>query len=167
MDVSVQYNGGFLADIILLALCYYHRGTQLNVMKMFCLCSLCTHVNVLTILPLSGGCSEGLDAFGFFFKQQQSVNPFYCPVTTHRFSYFLLFQVDIVCLFVSPLRPMGLNVLGYRSHLLKRGHLACGHEIFSHLSPVLAYDFLSRCKFSTLTPRQSLVELCFPLRKPI
>ena len=36
----VQYNGGLLPDIILLNQCYYHRGTRLNVMKRFCLCSL-------------------------------------------------------------------------------------------------------------------------------
>ena len=29
---SVQYNGGFLPDIILLTRCYYYRGTRLNVM---------------------------------------------------------------------------------------------------------------------------------------
>ena len=41
IDVSsVQYNGGFLPDIILLTQCYYHRGNRLNAMKRFCLCSL-------------------------------------------------------------------------------------------------------------------------------
>ena len=35
INISVQYNGGFLLDIILLTQCYYHRGTRLNVMKMF------------------------------------------------------------------------------------------------------------------------------------
>ena len=39
--VSVQYNGGLLPDIILLTQCYYHnRGTRLNAMKRFCICSL-------------------------------------------------------------------------------------------------------------------------------
>ena len=33
MNVSVQYNGGLLPDIILLTQCYYHRGTHLNAMK--------------------------------------------------------------------------------------------------------------------------------------
>ena len=41
--VSVQYNGGLLPDIILLTQCYYHRGTLLNAMKRFCLCSLLSH----------------------------------------------------------------------------------------------------------------------------
>ena len=39
IHVSVQYNGRFLPDIIMLTLCYYHQGIQLNVMK-FCLGSL-------------------------------------------------------------------------------------------------------------------------------
>ena len=41
INVSVQYNGGFLPDIILLTQGYnYHRGTRLNAMKRFSLCSL-------------------------------------------------------------------------------------------------------------------------------
>ena len=36
INVSVQYDGGFLPDIILLTQCYYHRGgTRLNAMKGF------------------------------------------------------------------------------------------------------------------------------------
>ena len=35
-----QYNGGLLPDITLLTQCYYHRGTRLNAMKRFCICSL-------------------------------------------------------------------------------------------------------------------------------
>ena len=44
-----------------------------------------------------------------------------------------------------------------------------------HLSPVLAYDFLSRCKFNTLTPRQTIMadfyslalsHFSLPVRKP-
>ena len=31
--VSVQYNGGFLPDILLLTQCYYHRGTRLNAIR--------------------------------------------------------------------------------------------------------------------------------------
>ena len=63
-----QYNGGFLPGIILLAQCYYHGGTRLNTMKRFCICSLLSHLNVLTFSPLTGECSEGLGAFRFFFK---------------------------------------------------------------------------------------------------
>ena len=51
-------------------------------------------------------------------------------------------------------------------------HPACGHKGPSHLSPVHALQcFLSRCKFSTLTTRQPMVEFYlltfprFPLRK--
>ena len=73
----------------------------------------------------------------------------------------------LLYVFVSHLRPMGLNVLGYHSHLLQRCHPAYGHEGSFHLSPVLAllysYFFL-RCKVSTLTTRQPLTR--FPLRKP-
>ena len=70
INLSVQYSCGFLPDIIMPTLCYYHRGTQLNAMKRFCLCSLRSHFNVLTFPPpLSGGCSEALDAFSCFFKK--------------------------------------------------------------------------------------------------
>ena len=41
INVHVQYNGGLLPDIILLLTqCYLHRGTCLNAMKRFCICSL-------------------------------------------------------------------------------------------------------------------------------
>ena len=39
-NVSVQYNGGLLPDIVLLTQCYYHRGTRLSATKKFFLCSL-------------------------------------------------------------------------------------------------------------------------------
>ena len=53
LNVSVQYNGRLLPDIILLlAQCYFHRGTRLNVMERFCICSLLSHlINVLTPPP--------------------------------------------------------------------------------------------------------------------
>ena len=38
-------------------------------MKRFCICSLWSHLNVLIFSPLTGGCSEGLGAFRFLFKQ--------------------------------------------------------------------------------------------------
>ena len=40
INISVQYNGGLLPDIILLTQGCYHRGTRLNAMKRFCICSL-------------------------------------------------------------------------------------------------------------------------------
>ena len=69
-----QYNGGLLPCIILLTQQrYYHRETHSNAMKRFCTCSLWwSHLNVLTFSPLTGGCSEVLDAFRFFFKQLSS-----------------------------------------------------------------------------------------------
>ena len=66
INISVHYNGGLLPGIILLPQCYYHRETRLNAMKRFCICSLRSHLNVLTFFPLAGGCSDGLDAFRFF-----------------------------------------------------------------------------------------------------
>ena len=35
INVSVQYDGGFLPDIILSTQCYHHRGIRLNAMKRF------------------------------------------------------------------------------------------------------------------------------------
>ena len=50
-----MYNGGLLPDIILLTQCYYHWVSRLNAMKMFCLCSLLSHLlSVLTFSPLCG-----------------------------------------------------------------------------------------------------------------
>ena len=41
INVMVQYNGAFFPDIILWTQCYLlHRGTCLNAMKRFCICSL-------------------------------------------------------------------------------------------------------------------------------
>ena len=45
--ISVQYNDGFLPDIKLLTLCYYHLGTLLNDMKRSCPGSLCSRLNAL------------------------------------------------------------------------------------------------------------------------
>ena len=67
INVSVQYNGGLLPDIILFTQCHFHWGIRLNAMKRFCLCSLRCHLNVLTFFPLTEGCSESLDESRFFF----------------------------------------------------------------------------------------------------
>ena len=40
VNVSVQYHGGLLPDFILLTQGHHHRGTRLNAMKRFCICSL-------------------------------------------------------------------------------------------------------------------------------
>ena len=37
INVSVQYNGGLLPDMMLLTQCYYHRGSRLNTVKRFCI----------------------------------------------------------------------------------------------------------------------------------
>ena len=56
INVTVQYNNGLLPDIMLLAQCYYHRGTRLNAMKRLCRCSLSSHLlNVLTFFPSDWG----------------------------------------------------------------------------------------------------------------
>ena len=55
INVSVQYNGGLLPDIILLTRCYFHRGTRLYAMKRFCICSLWSHLNALTFPPPDWG----------------------------------------------------------------------------------------------------------------
>ena len=70
--ISLQHNGGFLPGTILFTQCYYHGGTRLNAMKRFCICSLRSHLNTLTFFPLTGGCSEGLEAFGFFLNRPAS-----------------------------------------------------------------------------------------------
>ena len=55
INVSVQCNGGLLPDIILLTQGYYNRGTHLSAMKRFCVCSLRSHLNVLTFFPPDWG----------------------------------------------------------------------------------------------------------------
>ena len=61
INVNVQYNGGFLPDIILWTQCYLHRGTCLNDMKRFCICSLLIPPKRFDIFsPITGGCSESL-----------------------------------------------------------------------------------------------------------
>ena len=79
INVSVQYNGGLLPDIILLIQCYFHRGTRFNAMKRFCiyLQSLISPKRFDIFSPLTGGCSEGLGAFWLFFKQQQQFRFFF------------------------------------------------------------------------------------------
>ena len=60
----VQYNGGFLPDILLSTQCCLHRGTCLNAMKRFCICSLLIPSKRFDIFPpITGGCSEGLGVF--------------------------------------------------------------------------------------------------------
>ena len=51
INVSVQYNGGLLHDIILLTRCD-RVGDPFDTMKSFCPYSQCPHLNILTIFPL-------------------------------------------------------------------------------------------------------------------
>ena len=49
INISVQYNGGFLPDIILLTQGYYHRGTRLNTMyRLVFIAYIC---NSILLLP--------------------------------------------------------------------------------------------------------------------
>ena len=62
---------GSLPDIIMLTLCSYHGGTGDPMKSHEEVLSLqpCSQLNVLTTFPLSGGCSESLDAFRLVFIQ--------------------------------------------------------------------------------------------------
>ena len=101
-NVSVQYNGGLLPDVILLTLCYYHLGTHLNATKRFCICSLLSYLNVLTFFPLTGGCSEGMGAFRLFFEhwgiRLYPMNSF-CPYS--QCSHLTRFDNFSICVIVS------------------------------------------------------------------
>ena len=56
INVSVQYNGGLLPDIVMvLTQGYFHLGTRQYAMKRFCFCSLCFHLNVLHFAPRDWG----------------------------------------------------------------------------------------------------------------
>ena len=64
INISVQYNGGVLPDIMLLTQCYFHRGTRLYAMKRFLyLQPLIPPKRFDVFSPLTGGCSEGLGVF--------------------------------------------------------------------------------------------------------
>ena len=52
INISVQYNGGFLPDIMLLTQGYYHWGTRYNAMQWLCIYSLlCNIVPGILLLP--------------------------------------------------------------------------------------------------------------------
>ena len=67
INTSVQYRGGLLPDIILLPQCYYHRGTRFSAMKRFYLCSLWSHLNVLTYFPPDWGVLRRFRCVQFYF----------------------------------------------------------------------------------------------------
>ena len=70
IDVSVQYNGVLLPDILLLLTqCYYHRGIHLKCHEdVLSLQPMIPPTKRFDIFPLRGMPTEGLDAFRFFFK---------------------------------------------------------------------------------------------------
>ena len=47
INISVQYSGGLLADIILLTQGYNHWETRLNTMYWLCIYSLCNSILLL------------------------------------------------------------------------------------------------------------------------
>ena len=50
INISVQYSGGLLPDIILLTQGYYQWGTRLNTMQWLCIYNLCNVPGIL-LLP--------------------------------------------------------------------------------------------------------------------
>ena len=48
INISVQYNGGFIPDIILLTQGHYHWGTRLNTMWWLCIYSPCNSILLLS-----------------------------------------------------------------------------------------------------------------------
>ena len=62
IGVKIQYNGGFLPDIILLTQGYYHWDEELLSLQPMFLPSY-------FVIPLECECSGVLDAFRFFFKR--------------------------------------------------------------------------------------------------
>ena len=65
INLSVQYNNGFLPDVILLTQCYYHGGIRLNAMKKSCL----AWQPMFPRKRFVGGMLRRLDAFRFLFEQ--------------------------------------------------------------------------------------------------
>ena len=71
----------------------FFTNTTLSAMKRFSICSLSMrsmippNLNVLTFSPLTGGCSEGLDAFRFFFELHKAVSD---SMSSHRRNNFVL-----------------------------------------------------------------------------
>ena len=69
INVSVQYNGEFFPDIMLLTLCS-NIGGPIKSNEVILSLQPISHLNVSTSFPLTG-CSEGLDAFRFFLKYKK------------------------------------------------------------------------------------------------
>ena len=65
INVSIQYNGGILSDIRLLAQSSSHWGTRLNAIH---LQPMIPPKRFDMFSPLTGGCSKGLDTFRCFVR---------------------------------------------------------------------------------------------------
>ena len=116
--VSVQYSGRLLLDIIMLTQCYFHRETRLNAMKMFCIiCSLWSHLNVLTFPPATGGCSR-LGAFGFFFKFIENIHLLLLDINRiiHLTVLLVLLLVLIVLIVLILLIVINVTSAGHHAH---------------------------------------------------
>ena len=98
------------------------------------------------------------------------------PVIFCRVFFSILFFFSISTVFFQHYFARSINIFfSSLISLIADGpyhyHPACGYKGSSHLSLVHALQILSRCKFSTLTTRQPMVEfylltfLRFPLRK--
>ena len=136
-NICVQYNGGFLPDVILLTLYYYHRGTRLNAIKRFCLCSPCSHSNVLTIYPL----------IGWMLKKFKCVLIFLTAAVFHRDS--LLYSIkttapEMATFFIRPgAKPFSSCAVDGSSAVYKRlfinklshTHFMTGHHFKSLICP--------------------------------
>ena len=73
INVSVQYNGGLLPNIIQLTQCYYHRGTRLNAMKRF--------VFAAYFFPPDWGMLRRSRRVLFFSLNNKNNNVYYCTRT--------------------------------------------------------------------------------------
>ena len=74
INVSVQYNGGLLPDIILLTLCdYIIIGEPLRYHEEFLSLQPMFPPKYFDTFSPGGECSESLDAFIFFFKSYSAL----------------------------------------------------------------------------------------------
>ena len=80
INVSIQYNGGLLPDIILLTQCYLHRGTHINAMKKFCICSLFKSLSRIVT------CTRELISIYMCYSQGDGIN-----TSLSRLSYLVLY----------------------------------------------------------------------------
>ena len=124
----------------------HHLKTGLNIKQRSGVIMLCTFHNHTETTP---GLPHGVSHVHFYMIHSTGI--------LHHHGTF--------CFFFITYRRWG------QSTSYNVAHPACGHKGSTHLSPVQAYEFLSRCRFSTPTPRQPMIEVFvlassrFPLRK--